>query len=302
MKQHALPLLPSFDDYTRVEQALAFLGTHFRRQPTLEETAEAVGLSPYHFQRLFRRWAGISPKRFLQYVTAAYARQLLDESCALLDVAYASGLSSPSRLHDLFVAIEAVTPGEFKKGGGGLAMRYGFHPTPFGECLLSLTDNGVTGLAFVAPGERAEALAWQKQRWPGADFHEAPASTAGVVREIFGHRTEASGLRLLVRGTNLQVKVWEALLRVPEGRLISYGSLARWIGKPDACRAVASAVGANPVALLIPCHRVIRNTGAIGGYRWGIARKQALIGWEAAKRQNAERSPGPSPAGRLALP
>ena len=296
MNEPSTSLRRSLNDYERVERALWFLNGRFQEQPSLEDVAREAGLSPYHFQRLFRRWAGISPKRFLQYLTAVYARELLEESRSVLDVAYETGLSGPSRLHDLFVAVEAMTPAEYRNQAAGLAIRYGFHPTPFGECLISLTDRGITSLTVAERGEREEALSWLRDRWPGARFSRSDAATAAVVVAIFGSRARsaAAEVRLLLKGTNLQIKVWEALLRIPPARLVSYGSLARSIGKPDACRAVASAVGDNPVAVLIPCHRVIRSTGALGGYRWGIARKQALIGWEAARKSDTSLPQAPS--------
>ena len=268
-------------DYLRIEQAIRFLDAHFREQPELAEVARAVGLSEYHFQRLFRRWAGVSPKRFLQYLTAAYARAQLRRQ-SVLDSAHASGLSGPGRLHDLTLQVYAATPGELRNGGMGLEIGYGFHATPFGECLLARTGRGVCALRFVDGEGRAGVLRELQVEWPQARLRAAPAETARVVERIFTRTGRRAPLAVHVAGTNFQVRVWEALLRIPPGALTSYEQLAGLAGQPDAARAVGSAVAHNPVALLIPCHRVIRKTGAFGEYRWGEARKQALFGWEAA--------------------
>ena len=268
-------------DYTRIEQAIRFLDAHFREQPELATVARAVDLSEYHFQRLFRRWAGVSPKRFLQYLTAAYAREQLRRQ-NVLDSAHASGLSGPGRLHDLTLQIYAATPGELRNGGAGIEIGYGFHATPFGECLLALTERGVCALRFVDGSGRAGMLRKLRAEWPQARLRAAPAETARVVQRLFTRAGRGAPLALHVAGTNFQVRVWEALLRIPPGAVTSYEQLAALAGRPKAARAVGSAVACNPVALLIPCHRVIRKTGAFGEYRWGEARKQALLGWEAA--------------------
>ncbi len=274
-------------DYARIEKAILFLEENFRRQPALGEIATRVGLSEYHFQRLFRRWAGISPKRFLQYLTAEYARELLQQSRSTLEVAYDAGLSGPGRLHDLLVNVEAMTPGELKRGGEGLAIRYGIGPSPFGECLLALTERGICALSFLVDEGREAAIAELRRRWPGADFREDPAAILPVLRRIFDRSSEPGGspLSLHLQGTNFQLKVWEALLRIPPGSALSYEDVAAELGTPGAARAVGGAVAQNPVAFLIPCHRVIRRTGAFGEYRWGSARKKALLGWEAARAE-----------------
>lgn len=270
-------------DCARVTEAIRFLEEHWREQPTLTEMAARLGLTGPHFQRLFRRWAGVSPKRFLQYLTAEHARKLLSENRSVLDVALETGLSGPGRLHDLTVGVHALSPGELGRGGAGVTVCYGLHESPFGECLLATTERGVCGLSFVADGGRDETLADLRERWPGADLAPDQPGTRAVARSVF----EANGpaARLDVRGTNFQVRVWEALLRVPEGALVSYSDVARAVGAPRAARAVGSAVARNPVAWLIPCHRVIRATGAFGDYRWGAARKKAIVGWEAARRE-----------------
>ena len=266
-------------DYRRIERAIRYLEQNFLDQPSLEELAGNSGLSPFHFQRLFKRWAGISPKRFLQFLTVEYAKGLLEESHTLLDTAYEAGLSGPGRLHDLFVKIEAVTPAEYKRSGAGVKIRFGFHDSPFGECLIAVTDRGICGLSF-ASATREEALANLLNRWPGAKLIEDAKATRPSAEKIFSPAKEK--LSLFLKGTNFQIKVWEALLHVPSGRLCCYEDLARAVGEPAASRAVGSAVGANPVAFLIPCHRVIRKSGIIGSYRWGTARKKAMLAWEAA--------------------
>lgn len=270
-------------DYCRIERAILFLEKNFRQRPDLRTIARSADLSEYHFQRLFRRWAGISPKRFLQFLTLEYAKQLLKESGSLLDATYESGLSSPGRLHDLFVSIEAVTPGEFKTEGAGLKISYGLHPTPFGECLLAVTARGICGLGFVPPGGRDRSLADFKSRWKEAHFFENPALSRPYIDRIFKHAGANTPITLVLRGTNFQIKVWQALLKIPMGSLVSYEALAARIGEPKAARAVGRAVGQNPVAFIIPCHRVIRKIGMTGDYHWGAARKKAMLAWEAAQ-------------------
>ena len=271
-------------DYYRIEQALRYLQANYRQQPSLAEIAASVHLSEYHFQRLFLRWVGISPKRFLQYLTKESAKQLLAKSHSLLDVSLQLGLSGPSRLHDLFITCEAVTPGEFKQRGANLTIRYGFHPTPFGDCLLALTDHGLCGLSFAEEGNPQALLADLHQRWAQADLIHDPTSTAPYAARIFQLAGEpgAPPLQLYLSGTNFQLKVWQALLYIPPGQLTTYGKIAADMGQPNASRAVGSAVGDNPIAYLIPCHRVIRQAGELGGYRYGLARKQAILGWEQA--------------------
>jgi len=279
-------------DYHRIERAIRYLDSSAPAQPSLPDIARHVGLSPYHFQRLFIRWAGISPKRFSQVLALEYAKKLLQESRNLLDATYDAGMSSGGRLHDLFVTLEGVTPGEFRTNGLGLRISAGFHDTPFGECLLAVTDRGVCGLSFF-DGDRNMAVLDLQERWPNAVIDEKPRSTAPVASRIFRalEVRDPVGLvplALLVRGTNFQVKVWKALLRVPPGAVATYEDIASAIGAPKAVRAVGTAVGRNPVAFLIPCHRVIRTTGALGGYRWGLQRKRAMLAWEAGHRPRRE--------------
>jgi len=276
-------------DYARIERAIHFIESNVRRRPTLDEIAAGAGLSPFHFQRLFSRWAGISPKRFIQYLTADTATRLLRESHTLLDAADAAGLSSSGRLHDLIVTIHAVTPGELKSRGKGLTIQYGVHPTPFGDCLLAVTERGICWLSFITPRDRDAAVADLRQYWGGARLHERPQATRPAAERIFRPSQHGGRFNLFVQGTNFQVKVWEALLAIPSGAVASYQEIARKIGTPAATRAVGTAVGHNPVSYLIPCHRVIRKSGAIGNYGGGIARKKALLGWEAA------RFPHPAP-------
>lgn len=277
--------LPS-TDYQRIAEAIHYLEANFREQPELDDLAAHLGLSPFHLQRLFTRWAGISPKRFVQFLTAEYAKQLLTNAHSVLDATYEAGLSSPSRLHDLFIAIEAVTPGEYKNKGEGLRIDYGRHATPFGECLLAATERGICMLTFLdAEVDWASALADLHARWPEATLLENPQKTQVVLDQIFPSErlNEPRQINVLLRGTNFQIKVWEALLKIPPGSVASYEDVAHWIGQPGAARAVGGAVGANNVAYLIPCHRVIRKSGVIQEYRWGPTRKKAILGWEAAK-------------------
>ncbi len=276
------------NDYSRVERAILFLERNHPARPGLKEIAQSVNLSEYHFQRLFRRWAGISPKRFLQFLTLRSAKELFNGSKSLLDVAYDAGLSSPSRLHDLFVAAEAVTPGEYKTQGQGLEITYGFHPSPFGECLVGMTQRGICFLAFVPAGGREKVLRQLKKQWVGAEFREDDRATRPYASRIFNPRAFRGGrpLTLFLKGTNFQLKVWEALLKTSPGSAVSYGELATRVGRRGAARAVGNAVARNPVAFLIPCHRVIQKTGVIGNYRWGPARKKAMLAWEAARSPN----------------
>jgi AraC family transcriptional regulator of adaptative response/methylated-DNA-[protein]-cysteine methyltransferase len=283
MLNPTLPYAQLSDDYRRVEQAIRFLEANYLDQPELEEVAASTGLSEFHFQRLFTRWVGISPKRFLQYLTKEHAKHLLRRSGDLLEAAYASGLSGPGRLHDLFVSTEAVTPGEYKQSGAGLEIRYGFHPTPFGLCLIALTPRGVCGLSFVEPGAQDSALAQMRARWRNAAFIHDQAATQPVVAQIFRPAGQPAGpMALYLNGTNFQIKVWEALLRIPSGSVVTYADIALAIGMPDAARAVGTAVGSNPIAVIIPCHRVIRKDGSYGEYHYGSARKKAILGWEFA--------------------
>jgi len=272
-------------DYYRIEQALRYLQVNYRQQPSLTEIAGSVHLSEYHFQRLFLRWVGISPKRFLQYLTKESAKELLSRSHSLLDTTLELGLSSPSRLHDLFITCEAVTPGEYKQRGAGLTIRYGFHPSPFGDCLVGITERGLCALSFAEEGNTASLLDDLQQRWEQAKLIEDAAATHPYARRIFdlGRDPGEMPIQLYLHGTNFQLQVWQALLHIPAGELTTYGQIATAVGKPKASRAVGSAVGDNPIAYLIPCHRVIRQAGELGGYRYGLARKQAILGWEQAR-------------------
>ena len=272
-------------DYGRIAAAIEYVEQHAHQQPNLKEIADYVGLSEFHFQRLFTRWAGISPKRFLQFLTVQHAKQLLAQSHSVLDATYDSGLSSPGRLHDLFVNLEAMTPGEYKRQGAGLLIRYGFHDSPFGEFILAITDRGICNLLFVHERTRDELVNALAVEWPRAELVEDTAVTTPIATRIF-HDTEetpATPLKLLVKGTNFQVSVWRALLRLEAGTAVSYGTIAQMIGNPKAVRAIGTAVGNNPIAYLIPCHRVIRQVGGFGQYRWGSTRKKAILGWESAQ-------------------
>ena len=283
---------PDGKAYAAIGAAIDYLVENYQDQPSLDDLAAAVGLSPFHFQRTFRHWAGISPKRFGQFLTVSHAKRLLDERSSLLDAAYEVGLSGPSRLHDLFVACEAMTPGEYKDGGRDLAIRWGVHDSPFGRLVIGETDKGVCWLSFVV-GNDEEAFADELYlNWPGAELVRDDAGTAPSAEKavIAALRETPPGepLRLVLRGTNFQVKVWEALLRIPPGTLVSYQDVARAIGRPDALRAVGRAIGHNPISLIIPCHRVIQKSGVIHNYRWGTARKRLILGYEAARREAAD--------------
>ena len=275
-------------DYRRVEAAIAHIAAHHRDAPSLDEVAAAVNLSPYHFQRLFTRWAGVSPKRFASYLSLEQARAALRrDGVSCLDAAFDSGLSGPGRLHDLFVTIEAMTPGEFRRGGTGLTIGYGFADSLFGEVMIASTSRGVCHLAFC--DDRHTALDRLRAAFPAARISPASPNTRdsdAALEALRGDWSSAARIRLHLRGTPFQMKVWEALLRIPAGRLAAYGDVAAAIGRPEASRAIGTAIGANPVAWLIPCHRVIRQNGVFGGYRWGAARKQAIIGWESARRES----------------
>ena len=279
------------EDYPRIAQAIEYLEKHANTQPELSEIASAVGLSEYHFQRVFSRWAGISPKRFLQFLTKENAKDMLERSENLLEATYGVGLSSLGRLHDLFVTTEAVTPGQYKSGGEGLTIRYGLHDTPFGETLIGLTERGICHLSFVGNSE-GDAIDTLVTGWPQAEMVEDYNATAPLVEPIFDlSQRSRQPLHLHVRGTNFQIKVWEALLRIPLGAVTTYQGLAEQAGHPGASRAVGTAlgrnpiaVGDNPVAFLIPCHRVIRKLGEFGNYRYGTIRKKALLAREFALR------------------
>ncbi len=267
--------------YQMIEHAIRYIEANVQKQPELEEIAAAVGMSEYHFQRLFTRWAGISPKRFMQFLTKEHAKQLLDRSENLLETTHQTGLSSLGRLHDLFVSTEAVTPGEYKSRGAGLTIRYGLHHTPFGKCLIATTERGICHLGFV-DGSEGKAIDGLAAHWQHASMLEDYTTTAPLVNRIFLDPEADSPLKLHLRGTNFQIKVWEALLNIPTGALTTYEHIAARIGNPRAVRAVGSAVGDNPIAYLIPCHRVIRKSGEFGNYLYGSARKKAILARELA--------------------
>ncbi len=270
-------------DYVRVAQAIAYIEANYRQQPSLDDIAAAVHLSKYHFQRLFKRWAGISPTQFMHYLTVEYAKERLAAADSVFNTAVESGLSGAGRLHDLFVSFEAMTPGEYKRQAAGLTIQYGFHATSYGDCLLAMTERGICALRFVEQSP-VETLELVQTEWPQATFVASPQATAVVAQQIFHTRASQTPLHLHVRGTNFQVQVWRALLQIPAGALVSYADVAAGIGRPTATRAVASAIARNPVGYLIPCHRVISKGGKTHNYRWGTVRKQALIGHEAAQR------------------
>jgi AraC family transcriptional regulator of adaptative response/methylated-DNA-[protein]-cysteine methyltransferase len=270
-------------DYDRIAEAIDFIQTRFQSQPSLDDVAAHVHLSPYHFQRLFSDWVGTSPKKFLQYISINYAKNLLKDNASLQDAALDTGLSGASRLHDLFVQIEGMTPGEFKNGGEQLHIRHSIAQTPFGDVLVASTDKGICHMAFC--DDTAVAIDKLMEHFPNAHYQQSSDEMQRNALLIFkqnGH--ELKQVKLHLKGTEFQLKVWEALLKIPAGQLISYGQLAQRIDKPKAARAVGTANGDNPVAFLIPCHRVIQSSGALGGYHWGLSRKAAMIGWEAAQQ------------------
>ncbi|HVZ47157.1 MAG TPA: bifunctional helix-turn-helix domain-containing protein/methylated-DNA--[protein]-cysteine S-methyltransferase [Gemmatimonadaceae bacterium] len=269
-------------DYARIERAIRYLDDRRAEQPSLAEVARFAGLSEAHFQRLFTRWAGISPKRFVQHQTAGLLTALLRERRSVLDASLEAGLSGPSRAHDLVLNAEAVTPGDVSRAGAGLRIGYGFHPSPFGECLVAITAHGICHLAFTGPVSRTAALDRLRAEWPLADVAPDQRGTAAAAARAFpapGARP-TPGLAIHVKGTNFQLKVWRALLAIPDGGLTTYGAIATGIGEPAASRAVGNAVGANPISWLIPCHRVLRSTGALGGYAWGPDRKRVMLALE----------------------
>ena len=268
-------------DYERVGRAIAYTERSAQEQPSLDEVAREMGLSPSHAQRVFSRWAGVSPKQFLGYITYGHAHALLTSPTSVLDAAYDVRLSGPGRLHDLCLSIEAMTPGEIRRRGESVTIFYGFHNSAFGTCLILATMRGVAGLAFVDAGEEQDVLADMKARWPAAEYREAFGVTHPFADRIFGDET--GELKLILSGTPFQLKTWEALLRIPPGKAVSYSEIANFVGRPRAVRAVASAIGRNPISYLIPCHRVLRSTGTLGGYHWGLPRKRALLAWESAQ-------------------
>ena len=270
-------------DYSVVKRAIEFISTRWRDQPSIEAIAEHVGLSPSHFQHVFKRWAGLTPKAFLQAITIERARELLRDSASVLDAAYDVGLSGPGRLHDLFVSHEALTPGDYRRDD--LTLRYGFHASPFGEAIVVAAPRGLAGLGFVDGGDRAAALADMTRRWPRAHFALDQEATQPLAARAFDPAQWRADqpLRVVMIGTDFEVRVWETLLRVPMGRATTYSDIAACIGNPKAARAVGAAVGRNPISFVVPCHRVLGRGGALTGYHWGLARKQAIIGWEAGR-------------------
>lgn len=278
------PANDNAQDYNHIRKIIAYLSENWREQPSLEELAHEVALSPAHVQKMFTRWAGISPKGFLQAITLDHARDLLRDSASVLDTAYEVGMSGPGRLHDLFVTHEAMTPGSYKAKGAGLEMAYGFHPCPFGTVLLVVTERGLAGLGFADEGGETEALEDMMARWPAARFVDQPAKTAPYATRIFDPAcwNASDPLRVVLIGTEFEVDVWRTLLRIPAGKATTYSDIATHIGKRSgAARAVGSAVGRNPVSFVVPCHRVLGKSGTMCGYHWGITRKRAILGWEA---------------------
>lgn len=272
-------------DYSRIALAIAFMRQHHLSQPDLATVARQIGLSEYHFQRLFTQWAGISPKRFLQYLTVEYAKSKIAQTKNLLDLTLDVGLSSPGRLHDLFVNLEAMSPGEFKTGGSGKQISYGIYDSPFGKYLLATTSRGICNLHFLDRSDERTAEETLRRIWKNAEIIYERQTTQPLHDRIFNLNTSSDRkpLTLLVKGTNFQIQVWRALLQIPLGGITTYQNIASSIGRPTAARAVGNAIGNNPIAYLIPCHRVLRESGELGGYRWGLERKAAILGWEASR-------------------
>ncbi|MER3432276.1 MAG: 6-O-methylguanine DNA methyltransferase [Leptolyngbya sp. ERB_1_1] len=270
----------SIETYERIAKAIAFMRQHHLEQPDLATIAQHVDFSEYHFQRLFTQWAGISPKRFLQFLTIGYAKSKIAETTNLLDLSLEVGLSSPGRLHDLFVTLEAMSPGEFKSGGRSLEIVYGVHSTPFGQCLIATTTRGICNLHFLETSDVSESLL--RSEWSNAEMLQDQQATQEICDRIFSPIPNKP-LVVFVKGTNFQIQVWRALLNIPPGGITTYQGLATAIGRPTAARAVGNAIGSNPVGYLIPCHRVIRESGELGGFRWGLDRKAVLLGWEASR-------------------
>jgi AraC family transcriptional regulator of adaptative response/methylated-DNA-[protein]-cysteine methyltransferase len=281
----ATPLAIAAADYDIVRRAIAFISEHWRDQPETEAIAEAAGVTATELHHLFRRWAGLTPKAFLQALTLDHARRILRDSASVLDASFEVGLSGPGRLHDLFVTHEAMSPGEWKSGAAGLTITYGFHPSPFGTALVMATERGLAGLAFADPGEEAAALADMRGRWPKANYVEDKARTAPLARRIFDSKLWRADrpLRVVLIGTDFEVRVWDTLLKIPMGRATTYSDIAAKIGADKAARAVGAAVGKNPLSFVVPCHRVLGKSGDITGYHWGLTRKRAMLGWEAGQ-------------------
>jgi AraC family transcriptional regulator of adaptative response/methylated-DNA-[protein]-cysteine methyltransferase len=276
-------------DYDVVRRTIEFISRRWQAQPSLDEIAAHVGLQPFALQRLFARWAGLTPKAFLQAVTLDHARGLLRESPSILEASYALGLSGPGRLHDLFVTHEAMSPGAYKTRGEGLVLRYGFHPSPFGTALVMITGQGLAGLAFADAGGEEAALTDMRSRWPRATYVEDRAATAPTARRVFDPAKwgAARPLRVTLIGSDFEIRVWEALLTIPFGEATTYSDVATRIGRPTAARAVGAAVGRNPISFVVPCHRVLGKGGSLTGYRWGLTRKRAILGWEAGVAADA---------------
>ncbi|QNR85398.1 methylated-DNA--[protein]-cysteine S-methyltransferase [Pedobacter riviphilus] len=269
-------------NFNRIAEAISYIKANFKTQPGLEEIAEKVNLSPFHFQRLFSEWAGTTPKRFLQYISIGYAKEMLKENQSLFDTALETGLSGTSRLHDLFINIEGMTPGEYKNGGENLYINYSFAESPFGNIMVASTPKGICHIAFY--DDENIALANLQRQFPAAQYQQILDKEQQNALYIFSHDwSKLHQIKLHLKGTDFQLKVWEALLKIPMGKLATYGNIAKQLHNPNASRAVGTAIGDNPVAFLIPCHRVIQSSGALGGYHWGVNRKTAMIGWEAAK-------------------
>jgi AraC family transcriptional regulator of adaptative response/methylated-DNA-[protein]-cysteine methyltransferase len=282
---NSTPLSEAAADYEIVRKAIGHIRGHWREQPEIEAIAEVAGVTPTELHHLFRRWAGLTPKAFLQALTLDGARQLLRDSASVLDASYEVGLSGPGRLHDLFVTHEAMSPGEWKSGGEGLTLYFGFHSSPFGHALIMATDRGLAGLAFADPGVERATLSDMQRRWPRAHYVEDAARTGPIAQRVFDPTQWRSQqpLRVVLIGTDWEVQVWEALLQIPMGRLTSYSGLASKVSNPAAARAVGAAVGKNPIAFVVPCHRVIGKAGKLTGYHWGLTRKRAMLGWEAGQ-------------------
>ena len=286
------PLSRDAADYEIVRRAIAFVSERWRAQPEIEAIAAASGVSAGDLHHLFRRWAGITPKAFLQALTLDHARRLLRDSASVLDASFEVGLSGPGRLHDLFVTHEAMSPGEWKSGGDGLTMSYGFHPSPFGTALVMTTERGLAGLAFADSGEEQAALFDMQGRWPQARIVEDRAGTAALAGRIFDPRLWRANrpLRVVLIGTDFEVRVWETLLKIPLGRAMTYSDIAAKLRAPKAARAVGAAVGKNPVSFVVPCHRVLGKSGDVTGYHWGLTRKRAMLGWEMGRVTAAQPS------------
>jgi AraC family transcriptional regulator, regulatory protein of adaptative response / methylated-DNA-[protein]-cysteine methyltransferase len=278
------PIADSSRDYARIAKAIDYIVAQRPRHPSLDDVAAHVALSPFHLQRVFKRWAGVSPKQFMSYLTLEHAKAVMRASASVLDATYEVGLSGPSRLHDLFVTHQAMTPGEYKAQGRDLVIRYGLHDTPFGRALILLTDRGICGIDFIDGSDQA-ALKAARNEWPLSRLAPDPAATEKIARQIFGGGSSKKPLQLLLRGTNFQVQVWAALMRIPAGAIVSYGDIAASIGQPKASRAVGEALAHNLIAYAVPCHRVLRSTGLFKSYKWQPTRRHALLAWEAARGQ-----------------